>query len=670
MASLSLPISVPQPYYPATASNGIAAEYGKGNSLVHGYRWNALQYFNAERLWPGQMVIESFSLSGVSSRLDFAGPGTDRLTEGRFDNTAEFYYPNELVPSFRASACQSAGQTGSFEIADVRYDDDDAVDRLAMRYALKGCVGGDVFGHVLLGDTGRQLLGYNLSSEGQFDLQYGQLEFGRLETGAVVSKRLELTNIGDAPLSNVVTLSQPAGVSLATTCSGPLRPAAKCTIDLRIDTTAARTIENVLTISNEFNNWGGAADGHQIPISANVVDPPPPPETVGGLFHSIVPTRFLDTRNGIGIQTRASIGNTPISVQITGRLGVPIDATGVIANLTVTGPSRESFLTVYPDPAGAPDVSNLNYRAGDTVANMATLALGDAGELYVKNEFGSAHVIVDVLGWIGPETELSGGDSYQANAPLRVLDTRALKRPFQPNETRSINLVPALGSYLPAGSVSAVVANVTVVEPSAGTFLTAFPADAPLPNASTVNVAAGDIRPNLTVIPVDDFGNAKIFNAFGTAHVLVDVVGWFRPTSPAFPALMGRIIPVEPFRLFDTRQDNDPLNGYYVAGYRFRDYFDDQLIQAFALNVTVTTPQAPGFLTVYRGGDHQIPDVSSLNFDRGETVPNQVWARLPTAYFNAPPADSLRGLVWFYNGSAGAAHIIVDVQAVITGQAL
>jgi hypothetical protein len=73
----------------------------------------------------------------------------------------------------------------------------------------------------------------------------------------------------------------------------------------------------------------------------------------------------------------------------------------------------------------------------------------------------------------------------------------------------------------------AVVINVTVTNPSAPSYLTAWPDGASRPVASDLNYAAGQTVPNLVVVKLGPTGSIDLYNAAGTADVIVDVVGWY-----------------------------------------------------------------------------------------------------------------------------------------------
>ncbi len=87
-------------------------------------------------------------------------------------------------------------------------------------------------------------------------------------------------------------------------------------------------------------------------------------------------------------------------MQVTGNGGVPAGAAAALLNVTVTGASSFSYLTIAP--AGpVPLASSLNWRPGQTIANAVTTKLSPAGVISVRNASGTTHVIADVAGWYG-----------------------------------------------------------------------------------------------------------------------------------------------------------------------------------------------------------------------------------------------------------------------------
>lgn len=77
---------------------------------------------------------------------------------------------------------------------------------------------------------------------------------------------------------------------------------------------------------------------------------------------------------------------------------VPVGATGVIVNITATGPTDTSYLTVYQDGITRPGISTVNFTPGQTVANLAIVPVTN-GSIDIYNHIGSVDVIADVTGY-------------------------------------------------------------------------------------------------------------------------------------------------------------------------------------------------------------------------------------------------------------------------------
>ena len=122
---------------------------------------------------------------------------------------------------------------------------------------------------------------------------------------------------------------------------------------------------------------------------------------VSGYFEPVVPARICDTRASNSTQCAGkTIGPAgTLDVQVAGNGGVQGDAAAVIANVTATGPTADSFLTVYPEGSAQPNASDLNFVLGQTVANLCVAKLSSSGGLTIFNALGSVNAIVDVAGW-------------------------------------------------------------------------------------------------------------------------------------------------------------------------------------------------------------------------------------------------------------------------------
>jgi hypothetical protein len=126
-------------------------------------------------------------------------------------------------------------------------------------------------------------------------------------------------------------------------------------------------------------------------------------------LNAIAPYRICDTRLGTGTPYSTGIKLGPggtLLVEIAGEAFappapfIPDGATAIVANLTVTGGTANSYLTVYPaDLVSAPTASNINFTAGQTIANQVTVALSPSGDIKIRNFAGSVHVILDLAGF-------------------------------------------------------------------------------------------------------------------------------------------------------------------------------------------------------------------------------------------------------------------------------
>ena len=120
----------------------------------------------------------------------------------------------------------------------------------------------------------------------------------------------------------------------------------------------------------------------------------------GGQVTTITPERIVDSRSGVGTPGRPWGENEVRNVAVAGRGSVPAGATAVIANLTATSTTSWGFLSAWPAGAAQPASSNLNFLGGQTVPNLVMLKLGAGGQLSISNGPGSAHVILDVMGYV------------------------------------------------------------------------------------------------------------------------------------------------------------------------------------------------------------------------------------------------------------------------------
>jgi BclB C-terminal domain-containing protein len=139
-------------------------------------------------------------------------------------------------------------------------------------------------------------------------------------------------------------------------------------------------------------------------IGAHAATPSAASSTPASSFHPLAPVRVLDTRSGVGGHT-GPIDDVVLDTE--DLQVVPDDATAVVLNVTVDAPSTASFVSVQPAGAPAHQVSNINFVAGQTVANQVTIALTTPEGVSFDTYAGTLQLIVDVSGYYAPSP--SGG---------------------------------------------------------------------------------------------------------------------------------------------------------------------------------------------------------------------------------------------------------------------
>jgi hypothetical protein len=377
----------------------------------------------------------------------------------------------------------------------------------------------------------------------------------------------------------------------------------------------------------------------------------------GQLAGTLVPSsplRVLDTRSGNGAAKAPVAARGTVHLQVTGRGGVPPSGvSAVVLNVTVAAPAKPGFVTVYGDGTTLPVVSNLNFVAAQSVPNLVIAPVGANGKVALFNgSAGTVQLIADVSGYY-----LSGAPTvvgaFRSLPPSRLLDTRsgvgAPAAAVAAGGTVHLQ-VTGRGGVRPSG-VSAVVLNVTAAAPTRSGFVTVYGDGMALPVVSNLNFVPGQTVPNLVIAPVGAGGVVDLYNgSAGTVQLIADVSGYYLSGAPAVVGAFGSL---PPFRLLNTRTvaaggtvhlQVTGINGVPRSG-----------VSAVVINVTVTGPAKPGFVTVY-GDGMALPVVSNLNFVPGQTVPNLVIAPV-----------GANGKVDLYNGSAGSVHLIADVSGYYLG---
>lgn len=384
-----------------------------------------------------------------------------------------------------------------------------------------------------------------------------------------------------------------------------------------------------------------------------------------GRYVAVSPTRICDTRssnpsqlNGASAQCNGKTlaPGSSLAVQVAGNGGVPTTGVSAVAlNVTAIANSQATFVTVYPQGSPVPLASNLNLSAGETKANLVVAELGLNGQLAVYSADGRTDVIIDIQGYY---STTGSGVPFAGLPPARICDTRPTTRsgtaadectdkPLGVGQTMQVQVTGQGG--VPSG-VSAVVANVTVTDTTAASYLTIWSGAAAPPATSNLNWAGGETVANRVIVPVSGSGQVSVYNSAGSTDVVIDVDGYLSASAASLYQ------PTSPVRVCDTRSSalsNQCSGRTLVAGGTLTVQARGvagvpSSASAVVVNVTATDGTAPSFLTIFPSG--KAPLASDLNFTAGQTVPNLVVVQLS-------PSGSFQ----IYN-CAGDVDVVVDLE--------
>lgn len=384
----------------------------------------------------------------------------------------------------------------------------------------------------------------------------------------------------------------------------------------------------------------------------------------GGVYRSMTPVRVMDTRQCAPCGAPIGPFGTPFGTGTTRLLslagvsdgnGVTVPSTGevtaVVLNVTATDTSTSGYLTLFPDGTARPNASNVNFGAGQTVANLVQVGVnGTAATIDIYNFQGSVDVIVDLAGYF--TSNLNGSGLFTPVSPARYLDTRQCApcgapigpytTPFGNGQVRNVLIAGATvggGMPVPAGA-SGVILNITVTDTYAAGFLTVYAADAARPNASNLNFVAGQTAANRVYVKLSSGGEIDIYNQGSWADVIVDVDGYF--SDGAVISSGDLYYPLTPTRIVDTRQCvpcgapigpyGSPLGSgqYYTIAVAGRAGVPSAAgaAHAVAANVTATDTSQGSYYTLWPNDGTGRPNASDLNWTAGVTAANLAVTKL------------------------------------------
>lgn len=365
-----------------------------------------------------------------------------------------------------------------------------------------------------------------------------------------------------------------------------------------------------------------------------------------------IPTLRLDVALGLSGQRAAPCAPSAPSATLVGTNSATVTwrapialGTGVLSSYTATASTGQSCSVGSASTSCT--VTNLPVPAAVTFTVQALSTTGTSTPSIVSNAVSTSSPVVDMFKSLTPARL---ADTRSPSVGGSTIDGQYLGRGAVGGGSAYAVRVLGRGG-VPSSGVGAVALNVTATNPSTPSFFTVYASGTSRPTASNLNFSSGQTVPNMVISGIGSDGAVAIFNALGSADLIVDVVGWY-PSGNGYNA-------VRPARLLDTRAGLPTIDGQYSGTGAIPQGAALSLPVAgrggvpagagsVVLNVTAADPSAAGFLTVYPRGSSR-PTASNLNFLPGQTVPNAVISAVGDA-----------GRVEIFN-ALGSTNVVVDV---------
>lgn len=364
-------------------------------------------------------------------------------------------------------------------------------------------------------------------------------------------------------------------------------------------------------------------------------------------FVDIDQERVLDTReagaaaSGLGADGKVGPSST-VTISIADQIkkaGEAADSVNaVVVNLTVIDPSDAGYLTAW-GTGSKPLASNVNYKAGDIIANGATLPVDPTTGKLSFFSSAATHLAVDVMGFYTAETKPAKG--FTPVAPTRLLDTREsadgeTAAPLEAGSTTTMDIVTSYGES--RGKVKEKhKKNKQKWEehkkkkdkkhknadktPSAGTDVSGTDDDDADSREEEPNTSTGDEGANEEPRDEDN-----------------DVEG---PKDDDGDDIDE-----------DSLAEDDEHDKQCEDG----DALEKQEVEAVVLNITAVNPEADGYLTVWPG-DADKPSTSNVNYAAGSVVANNVIVKVDDStqlkLFTLAKTHVVVDIVGFYADSDG-----------------
>lgn len=262
--------------------------------------------------------------------------------------------------------------------------------------------------------------------------------------------------------------------------------------------------------------------------------------TAAGGYAPVDQSRIIDTINGVGLPKSTIGSGETVTIQVSGKGGVPAGAQAAFVNFQVDNTTASAG---YINPFATSSTSRpgvaLNFDGGPYTSIGAIVKLDATGafKLYLSSG-NTVHLLMDVEGYF------TAGSSNGTFTPAisKLYDTRATGH-VSPGQTVTVDVggvgpIPSLTEGL-----TAMVGNLTVIDlGTAGGYARAWASGAPEPKHVGALTFGAGTHTNLITVPVggDADGAIQIHNVSSdTVDYILDLQGWYADPLVTEMAVVG-----------------------------------------------------------------------------------------------------------------------------------
>ena len=383
-------------------------------------------------------------------------------------------------------------------------------------------------------------------------------------------------------------------------------------------------------------------------------------------FGSVSATPSLDRDQFVPLASRKELARSRTTepdevVTVQRPTELSVNAMAAVLAIEALSSDTAGFLTAYDCQNGRPQVADVGYYQ-DRAANVSYVPLQPDSDicLYAKTPVTFRVTLLGELAPQGPNPALLPPSwryvptevppsSLRPILAERVLNTRESIGRAGTSKAALGEVVEIEFGDLVGSATSAVVLNVTAVQPDGPGHIRVWPCGGQPPVVASLNYVEDQAVANLVVGKLSPSGTLCL-QAFGSAtHLIADLNGTYEADGGM------QVEPVVPTRIYDTRKAIGTATTTKIpaGGVVEIDVVGTGVVPegagAVTANFAVAQAEDRGHLTVFPCDEDQ-PTAANLNYAPGEAVANLVTAKL-----------SAEGTICAF--TFAETHLIVDVAA-------